>query len=89
MNDFWYSYNFSSLNREPTCYKNPKNPSCIDLFLTKSPTSFQNSSVVETGLSGFHRMIVTVMTTSFQRLPPNGSDKNTRKYSQRLIIKQK
>ena len=70
MNDFWESFNLSSLLRESTCYKNPENPSCIDLFLTNSPNSFQNSGVVETGLSDFHRMIVTVMKTSFQRLPP-------------------
>ena len=70
MNDFCESYNLSSLIRESTCYKNPENPSCIDLFLTNSPNSFQNSGVVETGLSDFHRMIVTVMKTSFQRLPP-------------------
>ena len=70
MNDFCESYNLSSLIRESTCYKNPENPSRIDLSLTNSPSSFQNSNVVETGLSDFHGMIVTVMTTSFQRLPP-------------------
>ena len=70
MNDFCESYNLSSLIRESTCYKNPENPSRIDLFLMNSPNSFQNSGVVETGLSDFHRMIVTVMKTSFQRLPP-------------------
>ena len=70
MNDFSESYNLSSLIRESTCYKNPENPSCIDLFLTNSPNSFQNSGVVETGLSDFHRMIVTVMKTSLQWLPP-------------------
>ena len=70
MNDFWKNYNLSSLIRESTCYKNPENPSCIDLFLTNSPNSFQNSSVVDIGLSDVHRMIVTVMKTSFQRLPP-------------------
>ena len=43
MNDFCESYNLSSLIRESTCYKNPENPSCIDLFLTNSPHSFQNS----------------------------------------------
>ena len=69
-NDFCESCNLNSLIRESTCYKNPENPSCIDLFLTNSPNSFQNSSVVETDLSDFHRMIVTVMRTSFQRLPP-------------------
>ena len=70
MNDFCKSYSLSSLVRESSCYKNPENPSCIDLFLTNSPNNFQNSSVVETGLSDFHRMVVTVMKTSFQKLPP-------------------
>ena len=67
MNNFCESYNLSSLIRESAYYKNP---SCMDLFLTNSPNSFQNSGVVETGLSDFHRMIVTVMKTSFQRLTP-------------------
>ena len=70
MNDFGESYNLNSLIRESTCYKNPENPSCIGLFLTNSANSFQNSSVMETGLSDFHRIIVTVMKTFFQRLPP-------------------
>ena len=47
--------------------KSPENHSCIDLFLTNSRNSFQNSGVVEAGLSDFHRIIVTVMKTSFQR----------------------
>ena len=37
----------------PTCYKNPDNPSVIDLMLTNSHCNFQNSWVVETGLSDF------------------------------------
>ena len=70
MNDFCESHNLSSLIRESICYKNSENPSCIDLILTNSPNSFQNSSAVETSLSDFRRKIVTVMKTSFQRLPP-------------------
>ena len=70
MNDFCETYNLSSLITESTCYKNLENPSCIDLSLTNFFNSFQNSSVVETGLSDFHRVIVTVMKTSFQKLPP-------------------
>ena len=50
--------------------KKSENPFCIDLFLTNSPNSFQNYSVVEAGPSDFHRMLVTVMKTSFQKLPP-------------------
>ena len=46
MSDFCESYNLSSLIRESTCYKNPKTPSSIDLFLTNSPNSFQNSRFI-------------------------------------------
>ena len=69
MSNFCESYNLSSLIKESTCYKNPENPSRINLILTNSPHSFQCSSVVETGLSDFHKMIVTVMKTTFQRRP--------------------
>ena len=41
MKDFCESYKLSNLNEEPTCYKNPEHPSCIDLILTKCPRSFQ------------------------------------------------
>ena len=70
MEDFCIRFNLISLIKDPTCYKNPDNPSYIDLMLTNSPRSFQNSCVVETGLSDFHRMIVSVMKTTFQKLPP-------------------
>ena len=79
MNAFCERYSLSSLIKEPTCYKNPANPSSIDLILTNSSRSFQNSSVVETGPSDFHRMIFTVLKTTFQRLPPK--IRNSRDYS--------
>ena len=50
--------------------KNLENPTCIDLILTNHPLSFQNSCVLETGLSDFHKMTVTIMKASFQRLQP-------------------
>ena len=49
MNDFCNTYNVSSLIKEPTCYKNPENTSCIDLVLINSPRSFKGYCVVETG----------------------------------------
>ena len=56
-----------SLIRIPTCYKNPANPTCIDLMLTNSNRSFVNSCTNETGLSDFHKMIVTVLKIYFQK----------------------
>ena len=51
-------------------FKNPNNPSCIDLILTNCSRSFQNSGVIETGLSDFHKLVVTVMKTTFKKSKP-------------------
>ena len=64
LEDFLFEHNVSNLVKEPTCFKSISNPSCIDLFLTNSPLSFQTTSTVTTGLSDFHRMVVTVMRSS-------------------------
>ena len=55
---------------KPNCYKNPDKPTCIDLILTNCPGSFQSSSVMETGLSDFRKMTVTVMNTSYWKIEP-------------------
>ena len=56
-----------SLIRFPTFFKPPANLTCIDLVLTNSNRSFQNSCTIETGLSDFHKMIVTVLKIYFQK----------------------
>ena len=55
---------------KPTCYKNPYKPTCTNLILTNCPGPFQNSCVIETDLSDFHNMIVTVMKTSYRKIEP-------------------
>ena len=69
MLDFCEFYNLKSLIKQPTCFKNPENPSCIDLFLTNRPRRFCNVYVIETGLSDFHMMKVFVMKTHYRKLP--------------------
>ena len=51
MLDFCLLYNLSNLIKEPTCYKNPLNPTSIDVILTNRVDSFQNSIAIETGLT--------------------------------------
>ena len=68
--DFCRNYNLTSMINKPTCYKNPNQPSCIDLILTNCPNSFQHSCTVETGLSDFHKMTITVMKTTYKKLEP-------------------
>ena len=44
------NYGLNNLIRQPTFYKNPSNPVCIDLILTNVPRSFQSTYVVENHL---------------------------------------
>ena len=46
--DFCDNYSLKSLIRQPTCYKSPSNPTCIDLVLTNAPQKFQSTCVLET-----------------------------------------
>ena len=62
LDTFCKSYSFNSLIKQPTCFKNPENSSCIDLILTNKPRSFQTKCIIETGLSDFHRMSIFVLT---------------------------
>ena len=55
------NFDLHSLISKPTCYKNKDNPSCIDLILTSHKNSFFHSDTVETGISDFHKLVVTIM----------------------------
>ena len=67
---FCDKYSLKSLIRQPTCYKSPSNPTCIDLILINAPQKFQSTCVLETGLSDFHSMTVTFMRKIFKKLKP-------------------
>ena len=70
LEDFLFEQNIKNLVKDKTCFKSVENPSCIDLFLTNCPLSFQNTTTVATGLSDFHKMVVTVMKTTFPKAEP-------------------
>ncbi len=70
MINFSQIYNLKNLVKDATCYKNPSNPSCIDLMLTNRYRSFLSTVVVETGLSDFHQMTLTALKTTFKKNPP-------------------
>ena len=70
MSEFMGLYDLKCLIKEKTCFKSLQNPSCVDHFLTNSPKSFQNTTVLSTGMSDFHKMIVTVLKTTFPKSKP-------------------
>ena len=70
MQDFLEEFNAKNLVKGNTCFKNINNPSCIDLFITNSCNSFQSTTTISTGLSDFHKMIATVLKTTFPKAKP-------------------
>ena len=70
MNSFSAIYHLKSLIKEPTCYKNPEKPTCIDLILTNSPRQFQAPLTLETGLSDFQKMVLAAFKSEspYQKL---------------------
>ena len=60
---FLYQRKLTSINKNPTCYKNPSNPSCIDPVLNKSP-KIEN---VFTGHSYFCKLVLSVFNLHFSK----------------------
>ena len=54
-------YSCKNLIRGYTWFQNPSKFSCIDLVITSRPKSFQCFVAVETELSYFHKMTLTVV----------------------------
>ena len=71
MSNFLNIYHLKNIVKQKTCFKNPDTPSCIDLILTNSSRSLQDTCTVETGLSDFHKLVVTVLKLYFPKQKPN------------------
>ena len=70
---FCQLYEVKSIINQLTCYKNPTNPSCIDLFVINSPNGFQKLTgdrleTVEIGLSDFHKLVTVMKSYSPKRV---------------------
>ena len=57
--------------KQKTCSKNPDRTTCIDLILTNSSRSFQDTCTIETGLSDIHKLVVTALKLYFPKQKPN------------------
>ena len=60
-------YGCKTIVKNKTWFKNHINPTCIDLITSSRPKSFQDSDVIKTGLSGFHKMSLTVMKMFYNK----------------------
>ena len=60
-----YQHELSSINKKPTCYKNPNKPSCIDHILRNSLRSFFKTDTVFTWLSDFDKLVLSAFKLHF------------------------
>ena len=70
LGEFSVIYKLRHLIKEPTCFKNPENSTCIDLILTNKSLNFKKTYVIDKGLSDFHKNIVAVMKMHFPKMKP-------------------
>ena len=63
------TFSLTNLVTDSTCFKSNKG-TLIDLMLTNKPKSFYKSHSFVTGLSASHKLIVSILRTSLQKLPP-------------------
>ena len=70
MSKFLFKNGTKNLVQEKTSFKSTNNPSCIDLFVTNGPRSFQNTITFASGLSDFHKIILTILKSTFLKVRP-------------------
>ena len=68
-NEFIKDHGLSALISEATCFKSI-NRTCIDNFLTSKKTRFMNTLAFETGVSGHHKLIGTMLRPTFVKGKP-------------------
>ena len=70
LKEFCNFYWLKNLLEKPICFKTPDNPNVIDLLLTNRPRNFRNSDILETRLSDFHKLTLTVLKSYFKKQAP-------------------
>ena len=67
VSQFLDTFALQPLNIDPTCFKNSKNPSCINLLLTNFKPTFMKANIFGTEISDHHKMISTIIKLGFTR----------------------
>ena len=65
MSELLFKNGSKNLVQQKICFKSTNNPSC-----TNSPSSFQNTRTFPSGLYDFHKMILTILKSTFPKVRP-------------------
>ena len=70
MENFFLNFDLAPLVKDPTCFKNLSNHSCIGLHLTNRKGYFKNTIVAETSISYYHMLTITILKSNMPRCKP-------------------
>ena len=70
LKDYKNLYFLTSLISKPIYWKNCSNSTCINLILISRPKFWQSANVIETRLSDFHKIVITIIKTTLRKLKP-------------------
>ena len=70
MRKFCETYNLKNLIKNPTCFKNIDNPSCIALILANHYKCLQDSNFFETRFSDIHNLTYLALKSYFLKQGP-------------------
>ena len=87
MQNFMINYGLNNIVKDKTCFKNPNNPKCIDLFLTNKPRSFQHTTTFDTGISDFHKMVISSFKCTFEKRDPKEVTYRYYKHFNRILFR--
>ena len=69
ISSFLNNHKAKNIDKEKSCFKSVLNLSCVDLFITNSPKSFQHTHSFPCGHSDHHNSVVTVLKNTFGKQP--------------------
>ena len=70
LDSFLCQHELKNLFKQKTCFKNISNPNCLDLFFTNNALPFQHTETGSTDLSGFHKLVLTILKTTILKNKP-------------------
>ena len=70
LSGFVDTFSLSNLLNRKTCHNNLSG-TAIGIMLTNRPNCFQETSTIATGLSDFHKRIISRLKQTFEKIPPN------------------
>ena len=66
LKEFCSSFSLGQIIKTPTCYMGT-NPSSIDQIITNMTSLFKKSYTVETGISDYHKLIMSICRMTFAK----------------------